>query len=145
MNVIRLNTHSAAHPFVLISSSLGPMAATDPAPELHPTVPVDFLWIPRPIRKFVGYVTMTAFACSFLVIPVSAIVLPLAFSSAPVLCGMWIASIFLSMLLPQTEWPAMRKLGQLWYELLQFSSNMNPDELIARIDEGDTSQFIIGM
>ena len=41
--------------------------------------------------------------------------------------------------------PASRKLGQLWYELFQFSCNLPHEELMKRTNRADDEQFIMAM
>ena len=40
---------------------------------------------------------------------------------------------------------AARKFGQLWYEILNFSCNLDPDSLETLINEADNHQYIIAM
>lgn len=95
--------------------------------KLYKCVPVDWLWMPKLIRHAVGMVTMIMFACTFL----SAIFIPLFFIPAvwrfsPTACTVVVASFVISMMLPSREWKFGRKIGQLWYELLDFHSNVDP-------------------
>lgn len=96
--------------------------------KLYPCEPVDWLWMPKPVRDVVAIVTMTMFASFFLVAPVLPIFLiPEVWRTAPVCSTIFVGSVVLSMALPQREWIWARKLGQLWYEPLQFSCNVPPE------------------
>lgn len=41
--------------------------------------------------------------------------------------------------------PGARKVGQLWYEIFRFQSNISPDKCAELILEGDNHQYAIGM
>ncbi len=89
---------------------------------------------------------MVGFGLAFLIVPISMVLLvPYVWLKVPRLAACFAILLVCSMALPQREWTIMRKVGQLWYEVLQFSCNLSPEEALARITEGDTSQFIIGM
>eukprot|EP01035_Chromulina_nebulosa_P017949 gene17949-23576_t len=57
----------------------------------------------------------------------------------------FLGSVVVSMITSSKEWPSARKVGQLWYEILDFSTNLNPLELDKLIDEADQNQYIIAM
>lgn len=39
----------------------------------------------------------------------------------------------------------MRRVGQLWFDLLDFSCNLSPEKITKTINDGETNQYIIGM
>lgn len=53
--------------------------------------------------------------------------------------------MLISLFYPEREWPFMRKIGQLWYEIFDFSCNLSPEERHQRVADGNTKQYIIGM
>lgn len=75
------------------------------AAKLYPCVPVDWLWMPKPVRKVVGYVTMVLFAWTFFS-PLLFIVLlvPAVWRSCPIMAGSCLALLILSFVTPQKEW-----------------------------------------
>ena len=114
---------------------------------LYPCVARDFLFLPRPVRLLLGYATMTMFAVLFYSVPLLAIFTMLLFVvrvpvALPVLVyGATIASF----LLPVREIPWMRRMGQLWYDILQFHCNIDDDARERYIRAGLTQQYIICM
>lgn len=109
--------------------------------------PESFLWIPKPIRKIIGYVSMTLFAFTFFTLPFSLLFLSLLLFNGPFtfisIC--FLISVAISLMFEPKEWLSARKVGQLWYELLDFSTNISPDDLENLINYGDDHQLIIGM
>ena len=61
------------------------------------------------------------------------------------LSSVWIALVVVSCFTPPKEWPAARKIGQLWYEIFDFHCNLSPEERAKNICDGENTQFIIGM
>jgi hypothetical protein len=113
---------------------------------LYKCEPTDWLWMPKPIRTVVAVVTMTFFSMCFLVVPCMMVFLiPQVWQFAPVTAGCVLGSIIFSYLLPAKEWIAARKFGQLWYEVLDFSSNVSPEECQQRTMDGLKMKYIIGM
>lgn len=115
-------------------------------PVLYPAVPVDWLWLPRPIRKAVGWITVVLFALSFFT-PIFALLLliPAVWKAAPLTAGLFLVTLVLSFLVPPREWVAFRKVGQLWYEIFQFSCNVSPQEAVERMKYADQHQLILAM
>ena len=96
--------------------------------KLYKCVPIDWLWMPKPIRNVVAMTTMIMFAGTFM----SGMFIPLFFIPAvwryaPNFCTVTAASFVISMMLPAREWKFGRKIGQLWYELLDFHANVDPE------------------
>jgi hypothetical protein len=113
---------------------------------LYKCEPVEFLWMPKPIRKMCGWIIVTVFATSFLSIPLSCILLiPAIWRNAPVCASIYLASLVISMAMPMKEWPYARKLCQLTYEIFDFSCNLSDKQRRDVIIAGDTAQYIIGM
>lgn len=122
-------------------------AATDLSPSLFLCQPEEWLLrYPKWMRLSVGYLTMFLFSSSFLLFP-AAILAVLYFHA----CGHFSISVGIlltlsfSFILPAQEWIAFRKIGQLWYELLQLSTNLSPEMRSKFINEGDSKQFILAM
>jgi hypothetical protein len=113
--------------------------------KLYKCVPEAWLWMPKPARLAIGWITAVLFSASFLIVPISIVGLPLLWSLSPTASIACAVLLTLSMLLPQTEWADARKLGQLWYELFDFSCNLSPEECERRIQLGNVGQYAIGM
>ncbi len=119
---------------------------SSPTKVLYKCEPVDWLWLPRPIRISLAYITTTLFSLTFFSIPFSAcFLLPMTWRKFPILSTIYVGSLILSMLLPLKEWPFFRKLGQLWYELFDFRCNLSKEAIDRIIIEGSTHQFIVAM
>lgn len=56
-----------------------------------------------------------------------------------------LACLGISLLIPPQEWPWWRKMGQLWYEIFDFHSNLSPEIRKKYVEAGDQNQYIIGM
>ena len=73
--------------------------------ELFKCEPVDWLWMPKPIRNIVAVITLTLFACAFLAVPFTFLFfIPAVWRFAPVFSSIYVGSVILSMLLPPKEW-----------------------------------------
>lgn len=106
--------------------------------------PVDFLWIPKTLRVLVGAASMTLFAVIFLSVPITGCIF-IFYHRCPLLATILGALTLTSVLAPAKEWIAARKFGQLWYDLLELSSSLNPNELEDLINRADNQQYIIAM
>ena len=101
---------------------------------------------PRWLRFVIGYMSMTLFALAFLAFPLITLLAILCY-----LLGAteWSVSLLLLMglswALPPHEWKAFRKIGQFWYELLEFHSNLSPADRERYIHCDDKIQYILGM
>ena len=85
---------------------------------LYKCEPVDWLWIPKPLRTVIAMITLTLFACCFLVIPFSCIFLiPAVWRYAPICSTIYVCSVVLSMILPIREWIWARQSFRLETEL----------------------------
>lgn len=105
----------------------------------------DELKMPKIFRLIIGWITLIAFTMSFLSLPFL-FVIPFIFRYTPVFSTCYCLAAVISMLLPMTEWPWARKIGQLWYEIFNFSCNLSPAKLLEVVDKGlSVDQFIIGM
>ena len=114
--------------------------------KLYTCTPVDWVGVPKPVRYVLGWITIMIFALSFFSIPMlGMLLLPATWKYAPVTAASYLALSIISMLIPPREWPWMRKVGQLWYEIFQFSSNLSPEELTGRIETGLKDKLIICM
>lgn len=117
-----------------------------PPPQLYPCHPVDWLWLPRPLRLLLGWIIVILFSLSFLSIPLSLILLlPVVWRTCPIMASAYILSVIISYLLPLKEWPHARKWCQLTYEIFQVSGNLSPSELQKALEEGEKKKFMIGM
>lgn len=120
-------------------------------PQLYP-VRSDFAlqWLPRSCRDILAYSTLMVFVFAFVCLPVTAIALcfPLVWrDEIRVYTITYIGFLFVSCTLPAFEWKAFRRLGELWYELFQFSVNLSPEECQLQISEGqkEKNKYIIAM
>jgi len=116
--------------------------------KLYPCVPKDWLWLPRPLRAVLGWTSICLYTLCFLT-PVYGFALLLPYSwSSPALARchyVMLAAIVASYLAPMREWPAFRALGQLWYEIFQFSTNFAPKDCLHAIARGEEQQVILAM
>lgn len=135
------------HFFLPSSTTTGRfMSSKQNQPQLYRCEPVDWLWLPKPVRIALGWVVATIFSLTFLSIPICAIFLvPSFWRTFPKLATFLLASVFLSVLLPPKEWKIMRRVPQLLYELYDFSCNLSPETCRKLVMEGDFKQYIIGM
>lgn len=124
-----------------------PLPLSDENPTLHPCIPQDFLWLPKPLRKVFGIITILIFVWSFLTIPTTIIftLFLLRYRQLSTIASVLYGSLILSLLFPMREWPVMRKVGQLWYELFDFSCNLNPAMLKPFINGSMDGQYIVSM
>lgn len=87
-------------------------------PELSPCVPVDFLWLPKQIRRALGVISLSIFCLLFVAVPLIILYTVLRFSlyrcSLSLFDGLIYGSTMLSLILPMREWPEARKIAQLW-------------------------------
>ena len=113
--------------------------------KLYKCIPEAWLWMPKPARLALGWITAVLFSTTFLIVPVSIVGLPLLWSLSPTASITCASLLAISMLLPQTEWVNARKVGQLWYELFDFSCNLSPEECERRIQLGNVGQYAVGM
>eukprot|EP00906_Rhabdomonas_costata_P027719 RCo039337 len=113
---------------------------------LHPAVPRDWLWLPRPLRLVLGWAYLVLFSLSFFgAVPVLLLVFPWVWRRFPYLAGGYLLCLAVSLTLPPREWKPFRKLGQLWYELFSFSTNISPEEALARVGYAEHHQMILAM
>ena len=128
------------------SSTSKKKGCKDTEPQLYECVPVNWLWLPKPFRLVLGHLLVTAFSLSFLSIPISLIfVTPYMLKNYPIICGLYLSALVMSMLVPLTEWEYARVLCQLTYELYGLTCNLSPEEAEERIRLGEKGQYIIGM
>ena len=78
--------------------------------------------------------------------PISLCALPLLFYYGyhKVATG-WLAVLVTSLLTPQREWEAMRVVGELWYEIFDFSCNLSPEDRDRLIRAGWEGKYAITM
>lgn len=113
---------------------------------LYKCEPEDWMWMPKPLRTALAMLSLTLFACTFLVVPVLFIfLLPPVWRIAPVFSSCFVGSALLSMLLPAREWEWGRKLGQLWYEVLDMHCNTPPEYRRLVTKERDSMKLIMAM
>ena len=115
-------------------------------PILYSCKPDDWVWLPKPIRIILGWVSLCLFTLTFLSIPISIILILTAYLKiTPIISAVWFTLVFISMLSPAKEWPFARKIAQLWYEIFDFSCNLSPEQRYERMIAGRNDQFIIAM
>lgn len=113
---------------------------------LHECVPVNWLWLPKPIRLVLGHLVVTFFSLTFLSVPISLIfITPYMLRNYPIVCGVFLASLVMSMMVPLKEWEYARVICQLTYELYGVNCNLSPKDIEERIALGRKGQYIIGM
>lgn len=117
----------------------------DSSPTLYKCVPVSWLWMPRPIRLLLAWITAVFFSTTFLIVPIMTVVLPVLWFTNRTAALICVALLTVSMLTPMKEWAPARKLGQLWYELFDFSCNLSPEQREYYIQQGHQHQYAIGM
>jgi len=111
--------------------------------QLYACVPSSWLWMPKWARLTLGWISVTIFSMTFLSGPITLLLfLPQAWSFAPSLSKLFSASVVISYLLPLKEWPYFRRVGQLWYEIFQVSTNLSIDEVKERIQSAQVSTGI---
>lgn len=100
---------------------------------------------------FFGYISVLIFSFSFVTIPFF-IILSIVFFppytyvfTHPITCSILIIPVIISYLLPARESITARLVGQLWYELFDFSCNMSPERRTDFLENSSDKQFIIGM
>lgn len=113
---------------------------------LQKCVPEYWLWMPKPLRFILGWITITIFSLSFLIVPIcSFLLVPAMWRNFPYCCSSWVALLVISMLAPQKEWVWVRYVGQLWYEIFDFSGNLSQEKVMEMLDRADKEQFILAM
>jgi hypothetical protein len=114
--------------------------------KLYVCAPVDWVWMPKALRTIIGWITIMIFALSFFSLPILGLLLfPATWTIAPYTATAYLSMSIISMLIPPREWPWARTVGQLWYEIFNFSSNLSPEELTDRIETGLKDKLIICM
>jgi len=117
-------------------------------PQLYPCVPVRFLWLPKWARYVLGWISITAFTATFLFpVYLPFLALPIMWSTQW-LCYMHYATLMLaviSLLLPMREWKAWRCVGQLWFEIFDFSTNFSPSDCKRAVTDAQKKQLILAM
>ena len=146
--VSQIISHSTPNSTIVMANSTKqnkkPTAVVDTP--LYECVPVNWLWLPAPLRKILGHIVVTTFSLTFLSVPISLIfVTPYMLRNYPIICGVYLSSLVMSMLLPLKEWEYARVICQLTYELYGVSCNLSPKEIDERIQLGKKGQYIIGM
>jgi hypothetical protein len=121
-------------------------AAGSDSAELYQCVPVDWLWLPRPLRLALGWMIIILFSLSFLSIPISLFLLiPAVWRTFPMIASSYLIALIASFLFPLKEWPYARKWCQLTYEVFQVSGNLSQERLLKAIEDGEHKRFMIGM
>ncbi len=100
-------------------------------PVLIKAVPIDWLWLPKPLRLILGWALLIWFTLLFFSIPSFFLLLipyfwrgnMFYFSSAYLVAGI------VSLLIPEYELVWFRKIFQLWYEIIDFKCNLNENDL----------------
>jgi hypothetical protein len=121
--------------------------AAKEVPVLTPTVPVDWLWMPKPLRLTLAWVSLTLFSASFYALPACVVLLfPMTWRYAPKLAGAYLTAVIVAMTWPfGCEWPLARKFFQLWYEVFQMQTNYTEEKQKELYDHVDKYQCILCM
>ena len=113
---------------------------------LYRCIPEAWMWLPAWTRNALGWLTILGFTGTFLSIPLSLVLLfPYAWKVFPNICLAYTSLLVISMFFPAIEWPLARKVGQLWYEIYEFSCNLSPEKRKEYVESGGETQFIIAM
>eukprot|EP01041_Mallomonas_annulata_P008280 gene8280-17036_t len=98
-------------------------------PVLYKCEPVYWMWLPKSARIVLGWTTVTLFSLSFLVVPLSTILLyPPLWKRFPILASSAVGLMAISLILPPRESRTARKIGQLWYDLFDVSCNLSDEK-----------------
>lgn len=114
--------------------------------ELYPCEPEGWKKLPSSLRYIFGWISIILYTLGFLVVPISSILLlPWIWRNHATFATSIIGAMVVSLLLPPREWLAARTIGQLWYEIFQFSCNLSPEQRKAIIKKGHERRCIIAM
>jgi hypothetical protein len=116
--------------------------------KLHTAKPVRFMNWPKWLRTLVGWITLILYTMCFLMpVYVITLLLPVMWSRSGLRLFNYfmLGSMAISYIMPMREWPAFRKLGQLWFEIFDFSSNFDYKDCMHSIDRGEDQQVILAM
>jgi len=106
--------------------------------------PEYWYWLPRPIRRCLAWITISAYSLSFLSIPLSTLfLLPSLWVLAPKTMGTCAVLIATSLIMPLKEWPWIRKIGQLWYDEFQLRCNLSKEKRELLIESSEKNQYIL--
>ena len=125
--------------------------STDSAPvetaELFKCEPDNWKWMHPRIRHIVGWIFLILFSMSFLLVPVSGLILmiPWIWRYYPITAGVYVIVLILLSIAPTREWPFFRSWAQLWYEIFQVSVNMSPETRQKYVQQSETHNFAICM
>ena len=88
--------------------------------KLYKCVPTEYLWMPKWLRLFCGWLLVGYFVSLFMVLPVSAVLLHPAFwatNTRKVISGVYLLSLLVSVYVPLKEWPALKPVAQLFWHV----------------------------
>ncbi len=117
-------------------------------------IPENYLWIPRPVRLAIGWVTVTIFCAAFYIYPAVLFVSALLIrqyglrAAFPYLAAEVFALVVFSNWPGNVEWPWARSWFQLWYEIFDFKASVSPErraEYTRRAGPKSNEKFIIAM
>lgn len=108
---------------------------------------VAFIWLPKPLRKLLGWVTLTLFCCIFYFVPFACFVasLLLFYDHYTAVACLGALMVVLTRYPGNTEWPAIRSVFTLWYEIFDLKTNISPDKMIYLGERGNKEKFIFAM
>ncbi len=110
--------------------------------KLYTLEPTSFSNWPKWLRKFAGWVLLLYFVFLFLVIPLSLVFLHPWFwgtATRSTCSTLYLTSLVVAAVIPLREWPAIRPLAQLWYELFDVSINLSPDERREMVERANSN------
>lgn len=102
-----------------LSSNEKELSIFDEEIKIYKCEPTYWLFLPKPIRLILGWITLIIFCSTYFVIPMMLIFLfPFMWSSLfrKKVSSFILLIIFISFMLPQKEWIWFRNIGQLWYD-----------------------------
>jgi hypothetical protein len=128
------------------SEGINPVLKPDVVPAIYPCVPVSWLWLPKSIRWLLGWITLILFALAFFSPFFSlALLFPAVWRNFPYTATAFLLSLILSFVIKPKEWLAARTVGQLWYEIFDFSCNISPEKASEMLDYCESHQLILCM
>ena len=109
--------------------------------------PDSWKWMHPNLRHLLGWLYLIAFSMSFLLVPVSSLLLmiPWVWRTYPVHAAVFLLFLITMTKVPTREWPAARSWAQLWYPIFRMTVNMSPSTRQKYLDMGETRNFAICM
>ena len=116
-------------------------------PDLFKCEPDSWRWMHPTARYALGWTYLVLFSASFLLLPVSGVILmvPYVWRNYPLTALSFLSLLVISTRVPTREWPAARSWAQLWYEIFRVSVNMSPETRKKYLAMGESHNFAVCM